>query len=62
MASGYAARGEGRKLSPSLEVQIQGIPSKTQAAVVRETAQLRLLPEAYLFGLSDDAGQVGWIP
>ena len=49
----YAARGEGRKLSPSLEVQIQGIPSKTQAAVVRETAHLRLLPEAYLFGLSD---------
>lgn len=49
----YAARAEGRRLSPSLEVQIQGIPSKTQAAIVREVAQLHLLPEAYLFGLSD---------
>ena len=49
----YAARGEGRKLSPPLEVNITTIPSKTQAAVVREMAKLHLLPESYLFGLSD---------
>jgi hypothetical protein len=49
----YEARGEGRKLSPALEVSIGGIPSKTQAAVVGEMAKLRLLPESYLFGLSD---------
>ncbi len=49
----YAARGEGRKLSPSLEANINGIPSKTQAAVVRGVAKLHLLPESYLFGLSD---------
>ena len=49
----YSARPEGRKLAPPLEAQIESIPSKTQAAIVREVANLHLLPESYLFGLSD---------
>jgi len=55
----YEARGEGRKLSPALEVSIGGIPSKTPSRRGREMAKLRLLPESYLFGLSDVLGQVG---
>ena len=49
----YAARAEGRRMTPSLAANLAAIPNKTQAAVVREVASLRLLPESYLFGLSD---------
>jgi 4-amino-4-deoxy-L-arabinose transferase-like glycosyltransferase len=49
----YAARGEGRKLTPPLESNLQRVPSRTQAAVLAQAAKLRLLPESYLFGLSD---------
>ncbi len=49
----YAARGEGRKLTPSLETNLRSVPSQTQAAVLAEAAKLRLLPESYLFGLGD---------
>ena len=49
----YAARGEGRRLTPSLETNLQSVPSQTQAAVIAEIAKLRLLPESYLFGLTD---------
>jgi len=49
----YAARGEGRKLNPPIEISLQRVPSRTQAAVVAEAAKLRLLPESYLFGLTD---------
>ncbi|HUA61553.1 MAG TPA: glycosyltransferase family 39 protein [Verrucomicrobiae bacterium] len=49
----YAARAEGRKLSPSLEVNIQNVPSKFQGAVLTKVATLHLLPESYIFGLSD---------
>ena len=49
----YAARGEGRSLTPSLETHLRSVPSQTQAAVIAEVAKLRLLPESYLFGLTD---------
>jgi dolichyl-phosphate-mannose-protein mannosyltransferase len=49
----YTARGEGRTLTPSLETSLRRVPSRTQAAVIGEIAELRLLPESYLFGLTD---------
>jgi len=49
----YTARGEGRTLAPSLETSLRRVPSRTQAAVIGEIAELRLLPESYLFGLTD---------
>jgi tetratricopeptide (TPR) repeat protein len=49
----YAARGEGKTLRPPLESNLRRVPSKTQAAVIAEAANLRLLPESYLFGLTD---------
>jgi 4-amino-4-deoxy-L-arabinose transferase-like glycosyltransferase len=49
----YAARGEGRKLTPSLEASLRRVPSQAQAVVLAEVAKLHLLPESYLFGLSD---------
>jgi len=49
----YAARGESRRLNPPLEDNLRTVPSKAQAAVLAEVAKLRLLPESYLFGLTD---------
>jgi 4-amino-4-deoxy-L-arabinose transferase-like glycosyltransferase len=49
----YTARGEGKQLNPSLEINLRRVPSRAQAAVLAEAAQLRLLPESYLFGLTD---------
>jgi hypothetical protein len=49
----YAARGEGRTLIPSLEVQLGGVPSQAQAALLASVAKLRLLPESYIFGMGD---------
>jgi len=49
----YAARGEGRELTPSLETSLRRVPSRTQAAVLAEVARLHLLPESYLFGWTD---------
>jgi hypothetical protein len=49
----YAAREEGRELNPPLEASLWRVPSKAQAAIIAEAAKLRLLPESYLFGLTD---------
>ena len=49
----YEARGEGRSLTPPLEENLRKVPSQAQAAVLGEIARLRLLPESYLFGLTD---------
>lgn len=49
----YAAREEGRVLNPPLEASLWRVPSKAQAAIIAKAAKLHLLPEAYLFGLTD---------
>jgi len=48
----YSARGNGLKLNPSMEEQLNQVPSSTEASVLREFARLHLLPESYIYGLA----------
>jgi len=48
----YSARGNGLKLNPSMEEQLNQVPSSTEASVLREFARLHLLPESYIYGFA----------
>ena len=48
----YSARGNGLKLNPSMEKQLNQVPSSTEASGLREFARLHLLPESYIYGLA----------
>jgi hypothetical protein len=48
----YSARGNGLKLNPSMEAQLNQVPSQTEARVLGEIARLHLLPESYIYGFA----------
>lgn len=48
----YSARGNGLKLNPSMEAQLNEVPSRTEARVLGEFARLHLLPESYVYGFA----------
>jgi hypothetical protein len=49
----YSARPDGGPLMPSLEALSQGLQNPYIATAIQSLANMRLLPEAYLWGLSD---------
>lgn len=49
----YEARPDGMALWQSVEVYAQELPAGLQSSFVTSAAQFRLLPESYLFGLTD---------
>jgi tetratricopeptide (TPR) repeat protein len=48
----YSARGNELKLNPSMEAQLNQVPSPTEARVLGEFARLHLLPESYIYGFA----------
>jgi 4-amino-4-deoxy-L-arabinose transferase-like glycosyltransferase len=48
----YSARGSGLRLNPSMEAQLNQVPSSTEARVLGEFARLHLLPESYIYGFA----------
>jgi len=48
----YSARGDELSLNPSMEAQLNQVPSPTEARVLGEFARLHLLPESYIYGFA----------
>ena len=48
----YSARGNGLKLIPTMEAQLNQVPSRTEARVLGGFARLHLLPESYIYGFA----------
>ena len=48
----YSARGNEFKLNPSMEAQLNQVPSPTEARVLGVFARLHLLPESYIYGFA----------
>jgi hypothetical protein len=48
----FPARGNGSKLNPSMEAQLNQVPNRTEARVLGEIARLHLLPESYIYGFA----------
>src|SRR5208282_2666818 len=49
----YAARPSGLALSPTLSTTLLGLSAHTSRRLVTIAAHYKLLPESYLYGLSD---------
>src|SRR5258705_2495434 len=48
----YSARGNELKLNPSMEEQLNQVPSPTEARMLGQSARLHLLPESYIYGFA----------
>ena len=48
----YSARGNELKLNPSMEAQLNRVPSPIEARMLGEFARLHLLPESYIYGFA----------
>jgi hypothetical protein len=48
----YSARGNGLKLNPPMEAQLNQVPNRTEARMLGEFARLHLLPESYIYGFA----------